>query len=872
MTSINSFIEKEEQSLSNILFGLPVKQRIKYSPKIQYIQYLLTLLEDNSSTMSPKEKKEIKDKIEKETKELNKKTKTEQSDALDNFNLTKIVKPTLTELDESTIMKAKMVQASKIANVNDFNTAQDYLDNNKIPYSIDTDLSDSETLILHNPETGDVKLASRGTQITNAKDLMADGMAIAGNESNNPEFVKAEVQGQKAITKYGKANVSEGLGFSLGGAKQIYVTDVLGIPNSTTFNPLITLNAVNKGKSSTQHRIVRTTEDLPSTMIGFKGLVSNADNWTVDSILPKKISLDVREAHKHSNFLDNDGRVSKSQLNDLLTNVSNTGKRKGEAEIIRDMANYFENKNPIRPISNNDAPTADPLLRTKQASHSHNDPFLDHYIQRTTREDGISFRDQMLRNEPVTFSREESDILNDLMQGNPTSGKRTNKIRNKIPDVLKNKTDYSKEKQEIKNDLQDINEELPQHEELHNNFSPEDVKGTSAEARYKASQFARNRLIGRKEDLNNRLEEIEQLEQNESQEWKSRIENNPYENNIKSHEDLLNNLIPKPNKIILKDNLNRIDPLLTQETEPIIPTESIPTENKTYTDFMHNFQSRQGTDTRMNNGKPELKSNRFNKGSKFHSLWEEMGGSFTQKELNHFDSLPDTETSDFALSQKERHFMMEDSINGRDEQIKQYTEDHIDSVNEADNYTSIPDGENVGGKRSVTNDLIRAGSPTNFLIGYYASKLTNKGLDMIDPLIHLNPIEKEATSGAISALLTDAAIAGLSGAGPASVLTFEIAAPVLVAGAVGGVVGGETYQALDKKGVIAPVNSAISGAAAGASAAATGMLVAAGAAAATGGAIGTAFDPVTFGLGTVIGAGIGGLAGEASYLMGKAGL
>ena len=139
---------------------------------------------------------------------------------------------------------------------------------------------------------------------------------------------------------------------------------------------------------------------------------------------------------------------------------------------------------------------------------------------------------------------------------------------------------------------------------------------------------------------------------------------------------------------------------------------------------------------------------------------------------------------------------------------------------------------------------------------------------MIDPLIHLNPIEKEATSGAISALLTDAAIAGLSGAGPASVLTFEIAAPVLVAGAVGGVVGGETYQALDKKGVIAPVNSAISGAAAGASAAATGMLVAAG----TGGAIGTAFDPVTFGLGTVIGAGIGGLAGEASYLMGKAGL
>ena len=113
----------------------------------------------------------------------------------------------------------------------------------------------------------------------------------------------------------------------------------------------------------------------------------------------------------------------------------------------------------------------------------------------------------MLSNEPLTFSRDGSDILDDLMSGNPTNGKRTNKIRNKI----KNKTDSKEngERQEIKNDLQDINEELPQHEALLNNFSPEDVKGTTAEARYKASQFARNRLIGRKEDLNNRLEELE---------------------------------------------------------------------------------------------------------------------------------------------------------------------------------------------------------------------------------------------------------------------------------------------------------------------------------------------------------------------------
>ena len=141
------------------------------------------------------------------------------------------------------------------------------------------------------------------------------------------------------------------------------------------------------------------------------------------------------------------------------------------------------------------------------AQASFNDPFLSEPIQRTNRQDGISFRDKLLSNEPLTFSRDGSDILDDLMSGNPTNGKRTNKIRNKI----KNKTDSkeNRERQEIKNDLQDINEELPQHEALLNNFSPEDVKGTTAEARYKASQFARNRLMGRKEDLNNRLEELE---------------------------------------------------------------------------------------------------------------------------------------------------------------------------------------------------------------------------------------------------------------------------------------------------------------------------------------------------------------------------
>ncbi len=921
MSSMNDFIQREEQTLSNILYGLPLRQRIKYSNKIKYIEYLLTLLETSSSKISPKEKKEIKEKIKKETKDLKKKAKEEQTESLQNFNLTKVVTPTMEELDEATLMKARMVQASKIANVNDFDTAQDYLDNNNIPYNIDRDLSDTETLVLHNPADNDVKLSARGTQLTNARDLLADAMAIGGNESANPEFVKAEEVGKSAINKYGKENVSEMLGFSLGGAKAIYVSDALGIPKSTTFNPLITMNAVNKGKTSTKHEINRTTEDLPSTMVGFKGLLSNADNWDVKSILPKKISLDVREAHKHSNFLDNEGRATHSQLNDHLEKVSTTGKRKGESELVRDMASYLEGngKGIIRATSNEEAPTADPLVRTKQASHSGTDPFLDHQVMPkstwesgitllpSSRASGLGFREEMLKPLPASYSREAEDVMGALMEGNDpmdyASGKamrelvpenvigydkrynkekirNTNKkVKNKNPDQIKSKKDYSKEIEEINQNLNDINEELPQHELLQKHFTLEDVKGTSAEARFRASVIKKNNLEGEKEELNNRLKEINEIQGKESQEWKSRI-GDTGEN--RSHKDILNELLPKPKKIMMPEPdplLQRPDPLVPPDERSSTPLDFVMGEPFTgsigkpinYTDFLHKFQSRQGSDTEIINGQPKLKSNRFNRGSKFHKLWEEMGGQFSQEEINHFDTLPDTEVSDFGLNEKERHFMIEDSPNGREEQIKQYTQEHTDAINDADNYTSIPDGETVGVKRSVTNDFIRAASPTNFLLGYYASKLTDKALNFADPVVHLNNTEREAVGGATSGFLTELGIAGLAGSA-GSALSFEIAAPVLTAGAVGGIVGGETYKALDKKGVSEPVNSAISGAAAGGAAAATGMLVAAGTAAATGGAIGTAFDPFTFGMGTVIGIGVGGMAGEASYLMGKAGL
>jgi len=144
---------------------------------------------------------------------------------------------------------------------------------------------------------------------------------------------------------------------------------------------------------------------------------------------------------------------------------------------------------------------------------------------------------------------------------------------------------------------------------------------------------------------------------------------------------------------------------------------------------------------------------------------------------------------------------------------------------------------------------------------------------LVDKFGIQNQNSKEALIGAGVGYGTESAMLALGGtAGEA--LTASVALPALAAGAVGSIAGGETYKYLRKKGVSDPVASAGAGSVGGASAGLTAGLVSGGVALATteGATIGTAFDPVTMGTGTLIGAGVGALFGEGAYLMGKAGL
>lgn len=232
------------------------------------------------------------------------------------------LKPNVTDLTSDQIMKAKMVNASKIAYENGYEEAQAYLDKEGIPYDIDTSLSSKESLVLLADDG--VKIAYRGTKIQNVGDVSADAMIAAGVEEHHPQFKNAEEQFRLVTEKYGSPN--ELLGYSLGGNKAITVGNKYGV-ETTTFNPFLAQNFV-KSNSDVVHNVVRTTEDFASLALGFaKG------KFKVSSILPHQDKINPVEAHELSNFTETSARRP-GATETLLNAVAKAGGKAGEYELL----------------------------------------------------------------------------------------------------------------------------------------------------------------------------------------------------------------------------------------------------------------------------------------------------------------------------------------------------------------------------------------------------------------------------------------------------------------------------------------------------------------------------------------------------------
>lgn len=211
------------------------------------------------------------------------------------------IKASHTELTPDEIMKAKMLEAGKIAELESKTTnldrflddqtynqrvqrgifkAQEYLDEQGIKWTINPELSNREGLIITENATGNSKAVFRGTNFKNIQDLKADLAILHGTEGQTQGIRTGRAQIERANEVLPQP-IEEILGFSLGGNRGITLGQELNIP-TTTFNPAVSLtNIKNVPLGGDLHTIIRTTEN-PTDI--FAGLKPSA--FKIKSILP----------------------------------------------------------------------------------------------------------------------------------------------------------------------------------------------------------------------------------------------------------------------------------------------------------------------------------------------------------------------------------------------------------------------------------------------------------------------------------------------------------------------------------------------------------------------------------------------------------
>jgi hypothetical protein len=226
----------------------------------------------------------------------------------------------LDKLDQATMDKAKMIKAGDLYyKTNDIEQARGYLEQNNLDYKIDESLTTPDHLVLvNNQDATDVRIASRGTDITNTDDLRADVDVLMGRQDKNSTFKVGKELAQKVKAAYPEADI-DALGFSLGGAKSIHMSNEVPGVKSTTFNPYVVHEAADTGN----HTIFRTKDDLPSFISGSLRDKGNIEINTVNSLYPD--SYWQKTHHSLKNFFSNKpetdakGNVKKERLERPMT-------------------------------------------------------------------------------------------------------------------------------------------------------------------------------------------------------------------------------------------------------------------------------------------------------------------------------------------------------------------------------------------------------------------------------------------------------------------------------------------------------------------------------------------------------------------------
>ena len=269
---------------------------------------------DDKKDKKDDKKGELSDKdIEKDFKSFLSNIPKTYSDRVKTVNLDK--------LDQATMDKAKMVKAGDLYyKTNDIEQAKGYLEQNNIDYKIDESLSTPDHLVLvNNQDATDVRIATRGTDVKNINDLRTDVDILMGRQNKNSTFKVAKEFAQKVKAAYPEAEVIDALGFSLGGAKSIHMSNEVPGVKSTTFNPYLVHESADTG----DHTIFRTKDDLPSFISGSLRDNGNIQINTVNSLDPnsywQKSHHDLKNFFSNKPETDASGKPKKDQLQRPMT-------------------------------------------------------------------------------------------------------------------------------------------------------------------------------------------------------------------------------------------------------------------------------------------------------------------------------------------------------------------------------------------------------------------------------------------------------------------------------------------------------------------------------------------------------------------------
>lgn len=861
------FLQKQKGRLERLKSNLLPSQEDDFLDKTSRLTNLINILENDKSINKDRLKKEEKN-IKKELDKLVKEDKEDKEEFLNAVGINKDVKPTDDNIPLDVQEKAKMIRASKTFHDSEnFNMAQQILDQENINYQIDPELSNKQGLIIHNPETGDTKAVFRGTKLSNLNDLYTDGLIITGQETpETGQFAEAEEMVNKAKAKYGK--VDEALGYSKGSSLAIQTAERTGIPKTTNFNPLIGYKMTSPTSQNSKHQIWRTTEDIPSLGVGTLG---DKENYEIRVVRPKAGSITPKASHDLNQFYGSQTRITQPTEGDLenrLKNIQNASKRHGEAIMLSDMLADVEGSNRVKLPTDlynvnkkikNSADSGglvghqldDPLLNNRD-TFDRND--VEHYPKIVGDPNTKMLSERMTENEPFYESRTEEDIMRGLRDTESESIIR-DKPRTIFPKQLSSKLQIKRKLPNLSQKQKNIFKKV-----LDRNLKNGDI----TQERY---NFEKGHYIDGENNSHPKMFEwateraIKGLEntKNVNQRLLDRGKITP---------DVFKKRINQLNTAIAKEKLGGVKKRMMKNNVSDLPPSVVDSESQggsltnnkgiTYSDWVAQFNSRKGvsggvdTVINPNTGENNIAGGRMTEGSIHHTLWDTVtGGDFTQQELDHFDSLPSSD-KDTALSSSEHQEIINASPEERQNIVDRYNNDAIQAIQDHEEASSFSEpGEEP---RATKSPMMGQLNPVGLGVGMWAGKKATQLANYIDPdgkiLGQKGSDERTSVIGAGTGFLSEGVLAPLSGSAPEF-------APAIIAGAGGAYTGKKAYDFFKKQGANELQSQIGAGTIGGAGA--VGSLLA------TDVALGTEYGASLGPEGMLVGAGVGALVGAGSY-------